>query len=244
MFDVGGRSLFMECTGTGEPTIVFLHGAVNSPEQDRSAGGYPLKDRLDDDYRFCDYDRRNVGRSDTIDEVQHVDDAIGDLHNLLEAAGIEPPVVLLGGSFGGTLASIYANTYPDDVAGMVLIDSMFGDLILAEELEPPETRFEAYHEEDQTLPERISHFEVLTHALELAGSEPEIPMTFLASTLEPIETQGSPEWNTAVPGLREAFVARYSPGELIFVDAPHYMEPVIPDQMVDVIRDVVSKAGF
>ena len=57
-----------------------------------------------------------------------------DLHRLLAAAGVEPPYVLLGASFGGMLAYLYANTYPDEVVGMVLLDAMFPDELSMEYL--------------------------------------------------------------------------------------------------------------
>lgn len=243
-FDVGGHSLHLDCTGSGEPTIVYLHGAVWNHGYNPHDRGFTIRDEFDGDNRFCVYDRRNVGLSDKVDAVQHVDDAIGDFRELMSTAGIDPPYVLLGASFGGTLASIYANTYPDEVAGMVLLDSMFGDLLVADAMAPPELRFEASHEQDQAVFERISHYEVLTRAQELIGSEPEIPMTFFASTLEPMEDQGLPEIDAIIPELREELVSRYSPGELIFVESPHFMEPVIPAEIAEALRDVLTKAGF
>ena len=62
-----------------------------------------------------------------MDEPQLPEDALTDMRRLLAAAKVEPPYVLLGASFGGLLSYLYANTYPDEVVGMVLLDSMFPD---------------------------------------------------------------------------------------------------------------------
>ena len=85
------------------------------------------------------------------------------MHRLLAAANVQSPYVLLGASFGGLLANLYANTYPDEVVGMVLLDSPFPDALSLERLVKPEDRYEALNAEDEneTL-DRISHFKVFT----------------------------------------------------------------------------------
>jgi pimeloyl-ACP methyl ester carboxylesterase len=73
--------------------------------------------------RVCAYDRAGWGASDPApDEPRSADDVTEDLHALLEAADVEGPFVLAGSSFGGMIVSYYAERYPDDVTGVVLLD--------------------------------------------------------------------------------------------------------------------------
>ncbi|MEO6577354.1 MAG: alpha/beta hydrolase [Candidatus Limnocylindria bacterium] len=75
--DIGGRSLYLECRGTGQPTILFLHGYGGS-----GAHGFHLFDYADRQM-VCVYDRANMGRSDAIDGTQTGADIIDDLERLL-----------------------------------------------------------------------------------------------------------------------------------------------------------------
>lgn len=107
MVDIGGRELYLRCSGEGQPTVVYMHGYSYFPGGGAAnAGQIPYL--LDDTTRVCVYDRANVGLSDTVDTHQSGADSVADLHALLDVAGIDPPYVLLGASFGGMLAYLYA----------------------------------------------------------------------------------------------------------------------------------------
>ena len=247
VFDVGGHGLYLKCEGTGTPTIVYLHGAI----WDRAevplphANGEFAQRALADDYRVCVYDRRNVGLSDSVDAPQLPEDAVGDLHGLLAAADVKPPYVLLGASFGGLLAYLYANEYPDDVVGMLLLDSMIPDELPLDQFYPPDDRFEAFDAEDESdTAERISHFKVLTAAQPTIGQEPAIPVTYLLSKSEGYgaESTGIAEYDAQILDLLHAYVDRFSPGRYVEVDSPHFMEAAIPDQVVEELRGVIAAA--
>lgn len=245
-FDVGGHGLYLDCEGTGSPAVVYLHGAITEPQVDPHQNGMAIQAALQDDFRFCVYDRRNLAHSDRVDAVQKPDDALDDLRNLLAAAEVEPPYVLLGASFGGLLAYLYANTYPGDVVGMVLLDSPFPDELTLEPLFEPEDTYEAFHEEDEaTSLERISHFAALQQAAQYIGREPAIPVTYFASLKEPLNVNvyGIPEYDEAILDLQAAYVDRFSPGTLIWADAPHFMEPAIPGEIVEALRAVIAQAN-
>jgi pimeloyl-ACP methyl ester carboxylesterase len=113
-FEVGGHKLHLRCEGTGSsgsPTIVYLHGLGGDGSDSNSIT--PLASQT----RVCTYDRLNVGRSDR-DPGRHTGtDSVADLHALLAAAGVPGPYLLVGFSFGGLLAIMYAATYPDQVMG-------------------------------------------------------------------------------------------------------------------------------
>ena len=242
-FDVGGHSLYLRCEGSGSPTVVYLHGSISDGNFVPRNSARSFSELLAPDFRACVYDRRNVGDSDTVNEVQLPEDAIRDLHQLLDAAAIDPPYVLVGASFGGLLAYLYANEHPDQVVGMVLLDSMFPDELSLDHLFPPDERYQAYSQADEASLERISHFKTLTAAERFIGHEPAIPVTYLASETEGFEDYvlASPEYQRLVPEVQAAYVERFSPGVLKRVDAPHYMEPVIPDEIADEVRAVIAE---
>ena len=90
VFDVDGHGLYLNCQGSGSPTIVYMPGSIGSPGTLAHANGAFAQRALSDEYRVCVYDRRNVGLSETVDAPQLPEDAIGDMRGLLAAAGVEP----------------------------------------------------------------------------------------------------------------------------------------------------------
>jgi pimeloyl-ACP methyl ester carboxylesterase len=82
-----------------------------------------IADQVSGTARVCAYDRAGQGWSDDVDHPQDGVAAAADLHALLAAAGEHGPYVLVGHSIGGPYAMTYAAQYPEDVAGMVLLDS-------------------------------------------------------------------------------------------------------------------------
>jgi pimeloyl-ACP methyl ester carboxylesterase len=244
MFDVGGHSLYLSCSGTGSPTVVYLHGAVWETDYLPHANGLEIQDLLDEDLRVCVYDRRNVGYSDVVNHRQTSQDAVRDMRQLLAAAGVEPPYLLLGASFGGLLAYLYANHHPDEVAGMVLLDSMFPDELSLEQYLPEDMKYKTFHKEDQCCsPERISHWKFMKDAQHHVGREPALPVSYLASAREPWNSLGVAEYDDQVIGLLESYVSRFSPGTLTWVEANHFMEPEIPDRIADTVRQVASSGA-
>ncbi len=118
LIDVGGHRLHLNCTGTGSPTVVLEpgHGEVSS------AMGW-IAPAVAQDTRVCVYDRAGHGWSDPVDGPQDAVEIARDLHTLLDHADIAGPYVLAGHSFGGLYVLTFAATYPDQVAGLVLLDS-------------------------------------------------------------------------------------------------------------------------
>lgn len=112
-----GRRLNLYCIGSGSPAVIFDAGLTDPI----NVWGYvqPVVARYT---RACSYDRAGVGFSDAGRRPATSANIVDDLHRLLVAAAVEPPYVLVGASYGGMNARLYAYTYPSEVAGMVLID--------------------------------------------------------------------------------------------------------------------------
>lgn len=73
--------------------------------------------------RVCSYDRAGAGWSDLGPRPRTMRQQVWELHSLLEMAGEKPPYVLVGHSYGGWLARLFAEKYPADVSGLVLVES-------------------------------------------------------------------------------------------------------------------------
>ena len=122
--DIGGRSLFMECHGSGSPTVIFLAGT----QVPRLAMSGVEKGLADASVRVCDYDRAGEGSSDPAPKPQTDLDVGDDLAAVLAAAKIDPPYVLVGHSVGGDQAWLYANRHPAGVAGLMIMNAGFFEL--------------------------------------------------------------------------------------------------------------------
>jgi pimeloyl-ACP methyl ester carboxylesterase len=118
LIDVGGHRLHLSCTGSGTPTVVLEPGGG---EMSSNLGWItPAGAR---DTRVCVYDRAGRGWSDPAGTAQDGTQIATDLHTLLQHGNVPGPYVLAGHSFGGLYVLTFAARYPDEVAGMVLVDS-------------------------------------------------------------------------------------------------------------------------
>ncbi|HRI43759.1 MAG TPA: alpha/beta hydrolase [Fimbriimonadaceae bacterium] len=132
-----GREMYVDCRGTGSPTVVLIAGARGSYDDWTTVieGGemkpspkavLPQVARFT---RVCAYDRPGTTRLDgsptpttPVAQPTSAVTGVADLHALLAASEIPGPYVLVAHSLGGTIAKLYASTYPDDVVGLVLVD--------------------------------------------------------------------------------------------------------------------------
>src|SRR5215211_2228205 len=116
--DVGGYSLHINCVGQGSPTVLLDAGLGEF-----SAQWVRVQREVSGTTRVCAYDRAGMGWSEMGPEPRDARQITGELHTLLTKAGIEGPYVLVGHSFGGMYMQTYAARYPDEVAGVALVDS-------------------------------------------------------------------------------------------------------------------------
>ena len=121
MIDIGGRRLHILCKGEAKgPTVVFEAGLS---QYTANATYGKAQDAIAPFARVCTYDRAGLGWSEPDPQPRTYPVMVDDLHRLLAAAGLKGPYVLVGHSIGGPLVRLYANTWPADVAGVVLVDA-------------------------------------------------------------------------------------------------------------------------
>lgn len=111
-------TLHLHCTGAGEATVVLEAGLGGS----YATWGH-VQELLEGEYRVCSYDRQGIGWSSEASEPSTPSLIAKNLHDLLRAADVDPPYILVGFSAGGIHTREFYHLYPDLVAGMVLVDS-------------------------------------------------------------------------------------------------------------------------
>lgn len=119
LIDVNGVAMHIQCEGEGSPTIVFESGAGTA-----YLNWWQVQDAISQDTRTCVYDRQGLGWSEYTGDIPTPDIVTRTLHTLLEQAGESVPYVLVGHSMGGFYVREYSAMYPDEVIGMLLIDSV------------------------------------------------------------------------------------------------------------------------
>lgn len=122
MVDVDGHKMHIDCVGEGTPTVILDAGLGDTYLSWRK-----VQPEIAKFARVCSYDRAGLGYSQSASGPRTSKVIAEQLHALLQAAGIRPPYVLVGHSMGGYDVRLYANSYPTDVAGMVLVDASHPD---------------------------------------------------------------------------------------------------------------------
>jgi pimeloyl-ACP methyl ester carboxylesterase len=229
--DIGGYELAYECHGEGEPTVILEAGlgAAGTSEF------FGFIERAAETMRVCAYDRAGTGKiSDERPAGEHVTASLmaKELHRLLDVLKIEPPVVLVGHSYGGMLARAFEGTYPGDVAGMVLID------VSSEPEVPVYERLDAGPWIDGT--DRID-IHATVRELHAAGDIGDMPLIVVTARI--IEDQ----WLATVPKLAARAQARLAglssnAMEVVATDSGHFVHVDAPDVVFAAIGQVVEAA--
>jgi pimeloyl-ACP methyl ester carboxylesterase len=144
--DIGGRNIYLTCNGSnsgGAPTVILVAGYHDSSDAWTSddalallapAKGPAVFPALAKSHRVCAYDRPGTiryegdgpltDRSTAVPQPRTAADIVAELHATLAAAEVPGPYVLVGHSLGGLISLLYAKTYPDQIHGIVFVDSL------------------------------------------------------------------------------------------------------------------------
>jgi len=127
----GGRMMYIECHGSGSPTVVLMSGAGAASDSwhANDQRGPTVYDDIQKTTRVCAYDRpgaphrdQTFSRSDPVPQPTTAQNGVDDLVALLKAADVPGPYVLVAHSLSGTIARVFAGEHPDEVEGIVFVD--------------------------------------------------------------------------------------------------------------------------
>ncbi|MDQ3156512.1 MAG: alpha/beta hydrolase [Actinomycetota bacterium] len=237
--DIGDRSLYLKCDGSGSPTVIFEAGLTG----DHRTWDQVLP-RTGAKSRACAYDRANIDPSDPAPTPRTVTDMVADLHKLLRASGEKPPYVLAGFSFGGLAAQLYASTYPDEVVGMVLVESNHPDEVeqFEAELTPAQIA-----EDRKSVSENTEGIDVFASFKEMQAPSrlPDLPLVVVTAG---VPEEWPPGWDAKVfnrlRAEQQADLVRLVPGgdQVIADKSAHNVPLEQPDVVVKAVQSVLSKA--
>ena len=117
LYEVEGYPMHLYCTGQGSPTVLMDSGLG-----DDFTAWAKVQPALSALTQVCSYDRSGFGWSASRPGVRDADHISRELHQLVAAAGIQRPVILMGHSIAGIYMRSYAAHYPGDLAGLVFVD--------------------------------------------------------------------------------------------------------------------------
>ena len=269
-------SLFLECRGSGSPTVILQSGFGNAGDiwslTDTSAPAvFPA---LAESNRVCVYDRPGSmitttdaggtvaladsalpGRSDPAPMPRDPAEVVTELHDLLAAADVQGPFVLVGHSLGGPLNVLYARTYPDEVSGLVVIDS---PLPPNRDLDRARRSWESVRVMglDQSLVPgyQLESYDLgmLFDEIDAAGALPDMPVVVVRRgtpsmggvqlpegspiSQAELDALGAAQWNG------QAAWAAGVPGAAVITvpDTTHYIQNQRPDAVVAAVRQVIA----
>jgi pimeloyl-ACP methyl ester carboxylesterase len=228
--DIGGFELAYECHGEGQPTVI-LEAGLGAAGTSEFAG---FLDRVAETTRVCTYDRAGTGTSDERPAGEHVTASLmaEELHRLLDVLRIPLPVVLVGHSYGGMPVRAFEGGYPNDVAGIVLID------VSSEPEVPVYERLDAGPWVDGT--DRID-IHATVRELHAAGDLGETPLIVVTAGII------DDEWLATVPKLAARAQARLAglssnAMQVVATDSGHFVHQDAPDVVLGAIEQVVEAA--
>ena len=232
----GKRGLYVRCTGSGSPTVVMEGG-----DGDTSSSYAFAEPGIAEVTRTCVYDRANLGRSDAAAGPRRLSDLVGDLEALLQAAEIPGPYVLVGTSGGGYITAGYAYEHPDQVAGMVFVDTG------APLRNPPRVIVE---ETDPDHPSNLEHRDYLQVEKDAWAARKRIgdfPVTIISNQYSSAEIKASP-FPSEARGMRrnvsdqKGWLVLSPRAKQVVVHTGHAVEEEDPQLVIDAILDVVKAA--
>ena len=250
-FDVGaGKKLHLECRGDG-PTIVIDNGDGDAV----SDGSWQaVAQNMQSIGRVCAYDRANVGSSDPDPGPRTIKDLGDDLVTLLHVAKMPGPYVFVGGSLGGNIVGVLAANNPDEVAGLVFVDSAPAND--DPKLDParqnlPETTYQECCAEELNPPpfdaeENIEHIDWKggrAAALASVHQLPNVPTIVLTAA----KADCQPDWPCEAMAkdsarLQAEWIKGNPHGSQKIVNSGHDLQEETPQEIVDATSAVVKAA--
>ncbi len=226
--------------GGGRPAIVLINGSGGPVE-----GWYKVYGPLAQLGTVLAYNRPGIGGSARPAVAQTGDVLVGTLRGLLREAGLPPPYILVGHSFGGLIANLFARSFPAEVAGVVLLDAAA----------PEDVAVMAAHESTpQRLLRRIlerlfgrdplaeaQHAARTVEQIREAGPFPAVPLAVVTGG-KPAMAWATPAAALAARAAHQRALAALSPHgrQIIAARSGHFPQFTEPELVVETVRGVVQ----
>jgi pimeloyl-ACP methyl ester carboxylesterase len=239
-----GHKMFLECSGDPNAglTVILANGKGLG-----AADAWALvQHKVPPSIRTCSYDAIGAGRSDHVPqphpELRPIDQVVSEMHSLFQAARLKQPYVLVGASAGGILIRRYQQQYPNEIAGLVFVDSAHEEqewrMAAISKEQDPNCNNPEFLRENGFLPD---HQKLTWHA--------DIPLIVLERTEKPpcsafpgLSQQQCDALNDEWHNHQVDLAGRSKYGQLRSVaGSGHFMHQQRPDAIADAIRDVVTQ---
>jgi pimeloyl-ACP methyl ester carboxylesterase len=247
LIDVGGYRLWLHQEGQGQPTVILESGWGET-----STVWSAVQPAVAQWTHVCSYDRAGLGRSDPTRAPRHSRQLVTDLHTLLDVAGIRPPLILVGHSFGGLNCQLYAKLYPDEVAGLVLVESSHPDQIDRSIACLTSEQWTAYRQLADPVGSgttTIDDIQESDRQVREAGPLPDIPVIVVTGALRDPDPVPE-EWNWPQEEMRAMWfemqadlVASVPRGKQVMAQCGHDVPRLQPAVVVDAIRELTTGQG-
>jgi pimeloyl-ACP methyl ester carboxylesterase len=227
-----GHALRARSIGSGSPCVVF-----ELPGMAPLEGWSPIQADVAQFTRTFAYDHAGYWGSEAGPKPRDARAIASDLHAALQRAGIPPPYILVGGSFGGPLARVFAGMYPNDVAGMVLLDPTQEAFIAkARELHPG---INVASREDLAAQNEFGCSEASLRQASEADPLPRVPLTLLTANGNPEQKPFLAELLIIKLAEHRRWLAQYPQMRHVIEDCGHAVQIDRPELCVDLIREMV-----
>ncbi len=222
-----GREVVLRCWGEGDPTV-FVDGGCCGRDGTLQGLSPQFIRRIAASTRICTYDRAGTGQSDPAPEgrPRTADDVIADLHALIAAAGLDGALVLVGASFGGMIVTYYAARYPEQVAGVVLLDVPAPSATMRLEDEP------GLAWDDPSNPEHLDVVAGFENRFASERNPFDAPLLVITATDGQSNVEDQRFWLDLSPDGRQ-----------IEIEGGHGLDHDNPEEAGDLILDVVAASG-
>lgn len=243
LVDTGDYKLHLKCTGQGSPTVILDAGAGRSTND-----WFNIQPTIAQTNRVCSYDRLGIGKSDVAVSTRTSQTIVDDLNNLLIKANINGPYVLVGHSLGGINIQLYASQHPENVVGMVLVDSSHEEQdIKINGILPAEL----VKKQEELLSRNPEHLDLKTSLAQARAAhwKQDIPLIVITAGLPP-KSPGGPVGLTDEQfgkisqlwqELQKELATRSPQGKQIIAEkSGHFIQKDQPELVISAIREVVE----